>query len=73
MMRRFGWIVLALGMTAFGTASATDPAPARTRATPAEIAPEYGGCIWECEDTGARYRTRAACTAACSGFCEPIC
>lgn len=72
MMRRFGWIVVLLGITTLGTAGAMDDAPRRAT-RPAEVAPDFGGCVYECDTTGVRYRVRSQCTAVCTGFCEPIC
>lgn len=69
MVRRFGWIVVALGMTALGTASATRNTPTAPAATDAEI----GTCVYDCASNGKTYRTRAQCTAVCTSFCEPIC
>jgi hypothetical protein len=72
MLKGFGWIVVALGMTVLGTAGASRGVG---RAAPPQVndAP-IGTCIYECDATGQTYRTRAQCTASCAGsVCVPIC
>lgn len=65
------WIVATL-MTASMFAMSTGSSPA-TAAGHADDADEIGACVYDCSSNGVRYRTRAACHTACSGFCEPLC
>jgi hypothetical protein len=65
MMKRFFLLAAVLGLTALGTAPATEPEPAP--------APEWGTCKWYCGSTP--YNTLAQCAAAWggSGNCDEIC
>jgi len=35
--------------------------------------PSWGGCRWQCPNTGKWYLTASACDAACTAECDEIC
>ena len=70
------WIVGMLLTASLFAQNAGAPATATagpiTAASPSEP-PEWGGCRWQCPNTGRWFTSAASCDAACTAECDEIC